>query len=77
MESYTINSAQEHLKELLAAAHQGKTVVIIDADNQAVQLVPVPSQTKPERRKAGSARGQIHMADDFDTPLVDFDEYMP
>jgi hypothetical protein len=31
---------------------------------------------KPRKRKAGSAKGEIIMADDFDTPLEDFAEYM-
>ena len=39
-----------------------------------VKLVPMPP--KPGRR-AGSAKGMIRMADDFDEPLEDFDEYMP
>ena len=37
-------------------------------------------QTEPakprQRRKAGSAKGEIFMADDFDAPLEDFAEYM-
>ncbi len=31
---------------------------------------------KPRGRKAGSAKGEIFMADDFDAPLEDFAEYM-
>ncbi len=39
----------------------------------AVQLVPV---TRPlQNRHAGTARGLIVMAADFDAPLADFDEY--
>jgi hypothetical protein len=29
-----------------------------------------------KKRKAGSAKGEIIMADDFDAPLEDFAEYM-
>lgn len=29
-----------------------------------------------KKRKAGSAKGEIFMADDFDAPLEDFAEYM-
>jgi Protein of unknown function (DUF2281) len=29
-----------------------------------------------EPRRPGSAKGMIHMADDFDAPLEDFQEYM-
>lgn len=45
------------------------------ANNINQQAIPVAS-TKP-RPKFGSARGLIKMADDFDAPLADFDEYMP
>jgi hypothetical protein len=46
-------------------------VVIVDANNRAAQLVPVETKLKP--RKAGSARGLVKMAADFDGPLSDFD----
>lgn len=74
MERYTLKDAKDHLKKLLDDAQGGKTVLILDDDDRAVQLVPVTGDTKP--RKAGSARGQIKMAPDFDEPLPDFDEYM-
>ncbi len=32
--------------------------------------------TKRRKRKAGSAKGEIIMADDFEAPLEDFAEYM-
>lgn len=74
MERYSLRDAQNQLKQLIDDAQQGKVVLILDDDNRAVQLVPVTTTIKP--RKAGSARGQIKMADDFDAPLSDFDEYM-
>ena len=45
------------------------------ANNTAQQVIPIAS-TKP-RPQFGSARGLIHMSDDFDAPLADFDEYVP
>jgi antitoxin (DNA-binding transcriptional repressor) of toxin-antitoxin stability system len=75
VERYSLQDAQDHLKKLLDDAQQGLTVVIVDEKNRAVQLVPIAAAPKP--RKAGSARGQITMADNFDAPLSDFDEYMP
>lgn len=74
MEQYSLQDAQDDLKKLVNDAQQGKTVVILDENKRAVQLVPVMTTTQP--RKAGSARGQITMASDFDAPLSDFDEYM-
>jgi antitoxin (DNA-binding transcriptional repressor) of toxin-antitoxin stability system len=74
MECYSIREAQDHLPRLIVDARQGKTVLIMDENDQVVQLVPVTTPPKP--RKAGSARGLIKMAPDFDAPLADFDEYM-
>jgi antitoxin (DNA-binding transcriptional repressor) of toxin-antitoxin stability system len=74
MERYSLQEAQDHLQQLLDDARHGKTVLILDEDEQAVQLVPVVTPRKP--RKAGSARGLVKMAGDFDAPLADFDEYM-
>jgi antitoxin (DNA-binding transcriptional repressor) of toxin-antitoxin stability system len=72
MERYSLHDAQDHLQQLIADAQDGKTVLILDEHDQAVQLVPVAG--KP--RKVGSARGQIKMAADFDAPLADSGEYM-
>ena len=73
-QQYSLRDAQDHLKKLVDDAQHGKTVLILDENARAVQLVPVKTTTKP--RKAGSARGQIKMASDFDAPLSDFSEYM-
>jgi antitoxin (DNA-binding transcriptional repressor) of toxin-antitoxin stability system len=72
MVQYSLHDARDILEKLVHDAQQGKTVLILDEYNQAVQLVPV-RVAKP--RKAGSARGLIKIAPDFDTPLPDFDEY--
>jgi antitoxin (DNA-binding transcriptional repressor) of toxin-antitoxin stability system len=69
MDRYSLRDAQAHLQQLIDDARQGKTVLILDENEQAVQLVPVATAQKP--RKAGSARGLIKMSDDFDAPLTD------
>jgi len=74
MEPYSLSEAQHHLPELIAEAVQGKTILIQGEDEQVVQLVPVKTAKKP--RQAGSARGQIVLAADFDAPLKDFNEYL-
>ena len=74
MERYSLQEAQEHLPKLISEAQSGKTILILDQDDQAVQLVPVP--VAPKQRKPGSARGLIKMSADFDASLADFDEYM-
>jgi antitoxin (DNA-binding transcriptional repressor) of toxin-antitoxin stability system len=73
MHAVTIDEAKAQLVDLVEAAINGETVVIIK-DGHHIQLVPMPQSTR--RPQFGSARGQIHMADDFDEPLVDFGEYM-
>ena len=73
MEHYSLQEAQNHLQQLIDDAQHGKKVVILDANNRAVQLVPVETKIKP--RKAGSARGLVKMSADFDSSLSDFDEY--
>lgn len=75
MVQVSAEEAKTRLTELIAEAINGETVFITQNGQQVVQLVPV---TQPERRpRFGSAKGLITMADDFDEPLEDFDEYMP
>jgi prevent-host-death family protein len=73
MQAVTLDEAKTHLVDLVEAAMSGETV-FITKDGQQIQLVPVLRPT--EHPQFGSARGQIWMADDFDAPLPDFDEYM-
>jgi antitoxin (DNA-binding transcriptional repressor) of toxin-antitoxin stability system len=73
MQEVTPEQAKQILADLIDAAIRGEHVVIARDDQHAVQLVPV---TRPlQNRHAGTARGLIVMAADFDAPLADFDEY--
>lgn len=74
MQQVSLNEAQLHLLSLVDAAIQGETVLIVRDDQHTVQLVPVAGG-KPTR-KAGSAKGLLSIAADFDAPLPDFDEYL-
>jgi len=70
-----LDEVQARLLDLIEAAIQGDEVFILKDDQKLVQLVPVtPLLRQP---KFGSAKGLITIADDFDDPLEDFDEYMP
>jgi antitoxin (DNA-binding transcriptional repressor) of toxin-antitoxin stability system len=74
MTQVTMAEAQMRLPDLVLAAVQGDDIVIAQNDQAAVRLVPVAAgQPRP---CFGSARGKIFMADDFDAPLEDFQEYM-
>ena len=66
-----IESQQLDLPEL--AALIGRDVEIIVLDPAGTGSVGTP----PLRRRAGSAKGQIKLADDFDAPLGEFAEYVP
>jgi antitoxin (DNA-binding transcriptional repressor) of toxin-antitoxin stability system len=68
-----LNEAKTRLLDLINAAIQGESVFIVKEDQQMVQLVPVESAQR--HAQFGSARGLVAMADDFDAPLADFDEY--
>ncbi|MCY4063966.1 MAG: type II toxin-antitoxin system prevent-host-death family antitoxin [Chloroflexi bacterium] len=75
MKKVTVDEAKENLDEVLEHAKEGGTVIIIGEDDQAYKLVAT-IYTKPGPRKAGSAKGQIIITDEFYEPLPEFKPYM-
>jgi antitoxin (DNA-binding transcriptional repressor) of toxin-antitoxin stability system len=73
MQQVNVGDATKQLLDLIDAAVRGEVVLITADDRRIVQLVPVKHAKQP--RRAGSAKGMIHMADDFDAPLEDFQDY--
>jgi len=73
MHHVNIEEAKEHLPELIDAAVKGEQIVISKDDQNRVKLVPLQN-TKP-RPQFGSGKSLIKLADDFDEPLRDFEEY--
>jgi antitoxin (DNA-binding transcriptional repressor) of toxin-antitoxin stability system len=75
----TLDEATLHLKELIDAAVRGEEVVITAPDATGERTVKLIAETleqpEPRRPRFGSAKGLIHMREDFDDPLPDFDEY--
>ena len=66
--------AKARLSDLIEAAIHGAEVLITKANQPVVRLVPVePERPRP---KFGSAKGMVHMTDDFDEPLEEFREYL-
>ena len=63
------NDPKIRWRDLVDAALRGEKVVIAKDGKQIVELVPVQPGA---RRKFGSAKGKITIADDFDKPLNDF-----
>ncbi|HLL76713.1 MAG TPA: DUF2281 domain-containing protein [Pyrinomonadaceae bacterium] len=74
MHQVNVEEAQTHLPDLIDAAVNCEEIIIAKDEQRLVKLVPA-ARAKP-RPQFGSARGLITMAEDFDEPLEDFDEYM-
>jgi len=71
MKKVTIHKAKTELSKLLKLAADGEDVVIANRDQPLVRLTLI----KPSKRKFGIFDGQGWIADDFDAPLKDFEEY--
>lgn len=74
MVQVSVEEAKTRLTDLIAEAINGEAVFIKGDGNSVVLLMPI-AQSKG-KRQFGSAKGLIHMADDFDAPLEEFKEYM-
>lgn len=73
MSVVNIHQAKTHLSRLVDEAVRGGEVIIARANQPLVKLVPVEEARPP--RRLGTAAGKVWMAEDFDEPLSDFDEY--
>ena len=82
MNYFDLDQAQQRFSELVARARRGEDIIITERNQPVVKFVAVEQgQTAPavptkERRRPGSAKGLVHINDDFDEPLEDFREYM-
>ena len=62
-----VHEAKTHLSRLLEQVMQGEEGIMAKSGKPAARIVPLGGPVG--RRKPGSARGQIKMAEDFDAPL--------
>ena len=62
-----IHEAKTNFSRLLAQVDKGEEVIISKAGKPVARLIPF--EEKPKGRFAGSGKGRIEVADDFDTPL--------
>lgn len=69
-----LTDAPRELGELVEEATRAGEVVITRGGEAVAKIIPLRSARAPRRR--GSARGMIHMADDFDATPEDFREYL-
>ena len=65
----TVQDMQQRLGELLSLVSKGNTIIIEKNKKPFARLVSMDAKTK--KRVAGLNRGEIHMSDDFDSPLPD------
>lgn len=73
MYEVSIEKTQSQLHDLIESVVNGEEVVFTK-DNQPVAKLTAMRNGKPQP-KFGSARGLFVLADDFNEPLVDFDDY--
>ncbi|MEM7109348.1 MAG: type II toxin-antitoxin system prevent-host-death family antitoxin [Bacteroidota bacterium] len=66
METVNIHYAKTHLSKLIEAVLNGEEVIIAKSGEPKVKLVPVLKKKK--KRKPGFLKGQIWLADDWDSP---------
>jgi len=73
----TISVAKDQLEDLIDAARRGEEVVITtnDGDDEEIRIIVSRPEDVPPYRKAGSAKGEIWISDDFDEPLEEFEAY--
>ena len=69
-----LEKAKAQLERVIQTALDGEEVVITENQEAVLKLVPIPRSNG--QRRAGTAKGLISMAEDFDAPLEDFKEYM-
>jgi antitoxin (DNA-binding transcriptional repressor) of toxin-antitoxin stability system len=73
MHQVNIEEAPDNLSELIDAEVAGEEVVISKDSRHTVKLAPV--QNARPQPQFGSARDLMVMADNFDEPLEEFEEY--
>jgi antitoxin (DNA-binding transcriptional repressor) of toxin-antitoxin stability system len=77
MKIIDIKKQKIELSEIIEIALQEKEEITLTQHNQKlVKITPLTEQKPKFPAKAGSAKGKIWIAEDFDAPLAEFEEYM-
>lgn len=74
MQQISIEQASNTFNKLINLVIKGEDIVITKNQIPIARIVSLFNRKK--KIKAGSAKGLIKIADDFDEPLDDFKEYM-
>jgi prevent-host-death family protein len=62
-----IHEAKTQFSKLLKRVGNGEEIIISKAGKPVARLVPINEIT--EKRRPGSAKGEVFIAEDFDAPL--------
>lgn len=69
-----LNQASTELREIVEQAARSGEVVLTRGGEAVAKVVPLRQPRAP--RRPGSARGLVHMAEDFDATPEDFSDYL-
>lgn len=69
-----LTQAPRDLAAVVEEATRSGEVVVTRNGKAVAKIIPLPIRGEP--RQPGSARGQIHMADDFDATPEEFGDYL-
>jgi len=70
MKQLNIHEAKGKLSSLVDQAARGKTIIIAKSGTPLARLGPI-GEPPTRKIKVGFMKGEIKIADDFDTPLAD------
>jgi antitoxin (DNA-binding transcriptional repressor) of toxin-antitoxin stability system len=76
MTQVTIHEAKTHLSRLIQQALDGEEIIIAKGKTPLVKLVVLP-EARRERHLGEAKDAVLYIADDFDEPLDEFQDYMP
>jgi len=78
MSHVMLEDADSQLVQLVQQARTGEEVILMRGSAPVAKIVPLPQENiKPRRPGYGSGKNDIlYIAEDFDAPLEDFEDYM-
>lgn len=76
MVTITIEEAENHLSELIDRLRLGEELLIVRNAQPVARLVGAATRVEQPRQPGLLKDKILYMADDFDAPLEDFEEYM-
>ena len=78
MHQVSLEEAKNSLSILIQDVIKGDEIIITQKDKPIAKIISALADTSllPKKIQAGSAKGLIKIADNFDEPLEDFKDYM-